>query len=231
MYFIYCFYRICERLQGTPLDAHDLEVGNEGELKEGTLIPLDLTQLDSRKSENEYFYNHDRELLETMRRKAAADKVLQELGAVTGIEDEDVLRTLQRLNYDGQTVVLVDIVPLVQVAWSDGSVNDRERVEIFRLARLSQVVPEDPSWCRLSDWLKNRPSEELFQLTLEALRESLRAASPETREQRMNELVSNCTIVASASGGFWRLWSKISNAEQQAIRQIVDMLEPDASTM
>jgi hypothetical protein len=93
--------------------------------------------LDSRKSENEYFYNHDRELLETMRRKAAADKVLQELGAVTGIEDEYVLRTLQRLNYDGQTVVLVDIVPLVQVAWSDGSVNDRERVEIFRLARLS----------------------------------------------------------------------------------------------
>jgi hypothetical protein len=222
--------RVCEHLQGTRLDAHGLQVGDERELQEGILIPLDLTHLESRKSEEEYFYNHDRELLETIRRQAAADKVIQELGAVTGIEDEDILRTLQQLNFDEQTVVLLGIVPLVQVAWSDGSVNDREREEIFRIAQLAQVVPEDPSWCRLSDWLKNCPSEELFQLTLEALRASFRAASPGTREQRMNELVSNCTVVASASGGLWRLWSKISDAEQLAIRHIVDRLEPNSST-
>ena len=198
--------------------------------QEGILAPLELTHLDSRKVEDEYFYKHDRELLETMRRQDVADKVLHDLAAITGIEDEDTLRTLQRLNYDEQTVVLLGIVPLVQVAWSDGWVNDREREEIFRIAELAQVHPQDPSWRRLSDWLTNRPSEELFQLTLGALRASFQAASPATREQRMNELVSNCTVVASAAGGLWRLWSKISDAEHRAIHQIVDILEPHSPT-
>ena len=45
----------------------------------------------------------------------------------TGVADDEVLRDLEALGYTSDTVMLLHLAPLVQVAWAEGGVSERER--------------------------------------------------------------------------------------------------------
>lgn len=182
---------------------------------------------DLRFKEDEFFYRRDRERLEESRRRAEAERQLLDLCVATSILDPEILRDLQRQEYNPQTVILLEVVPLVQVAWSDGSVNEQERERIYRIARLDGIEEHDPGWRRLAQCLETRPSDEFFRVTLRALRAWLAVLSAEVRGRIERKLLAHCTSVASVSGGFLGLNSKISGAERSAIGEIVAALERD----
>ena len=92
---------------------------------------------ESRQKEDEFFYKRDQELILTARRQAESEAQLRVLSAVTGISGRQILRDLQRFDYNTQTAIPLELMPLIQVAWSDGSVNQQERERIFRIARNS----------------------------------------------------------------------------------------------
>src|SRR5262249_62401333 len=94
---------------------------------------------DSRRREDDFFYRRDRKLILAARRQVDLEAQLRDLSAVTGISDRQILRDLQRFDYNPQTSILLELMPLVQVAWSDGSVNEQERERIFRIARLDGI--------------------------------------------------------------------------------------------
>jgi hypothetical protein len=77
--------------------------------------------------------------------------------------------------------------------------------------------------------LDHRPSEEFFQKTLRAIRDILQALPVEEQKSRKQDLVTNSTQIAKASGGIFGLGSKISEAEQRLIEQIAKELEHDHS--
>ena len=180
---------------------------------------------DSRRKEDDFFYKRDQELILTARRQAESEAQLRDLSAVTGISDRQILRDLQRFDYNTQTAIPLELMPLIQVAWSDGSVNQQERERIFRIARLGGIEDGDPRWHRLAQYLETRPPDEFFRLVLRALRAFLEGLPNEDRGRRERSLIMQCTSVASVSGGFLGLGSKISDAEQSAISEIVTVLE------
>jgi hypothetical protein len=187
--------------------------------------------VDSQRQEDEYFYKRDQELIEAARRRADAEAQLGALGAATGIADRDLLQDLLRLGYNAQTADLLDLMPLVQVAWSDGSVKGHEREQIFRIARLNWIETGDPKWRRLAQCLANRPADEFFDVTLRGLRAALEAMPVEDRARRQSRLLIHCTAVATASGGLLGLGSSISASEQSAISEILAALDSDDSPM
>ena len=163
--------------------------------------------------EEDYFRRKEKEVIEKMRRSAAAEADRRRLGEQAGVADEDVLRDLQELGYTTDTLILLHLVPLIQTAWAEGSVSDRERDLIVQAARARGIEANSSAGQLLNGWLAQRPSEELFEKTLRAIHAILQAASPEVRATSERDLLSRCAAIASASGGimgfsggpvFWR---------------------------
>jgi hypothetical protein len=154
-----------------------------------------------RSLEEQYFRKRDQEIIDKLRERAAAEAELERLGEQAGVADEEILQGLRDLGYTPETVTLLHLVPLVEIAWADGRVSDRERALIVEAARARGVEAGSPADQQLAEWLTSRPSARLFERSLRAIRASLEARPATERETSRAELLSNCTAIASASGG------------------------------
>jgi len=177
-----------------------------------------------RSLEEEYFRRKEKEVIEKMRRKAEADDQRRRLGEQAGLADEEVLRDLQELGYTAETVMLLHLVPLIQTAWAEGGVSQKERDLIVKAARARGVEAGSMADGQLNRWLAQRPSDDLFEKTLRAIRTILQAQSPEARAASERDLVSLATAIASASGGIVG-FGAVSEEERQILARISGELE------
>ena len=102
--------------------------------------------------------------------KPAREADRQKMAEMMGIDDQDVLEALQDLGYTSETIPLLHLVPLVEVAWSEGGVADREREMIFKIAEARGIPPDGVAHEMLSHWLENKPSDKFFDNSLKAIR-------------------------------------------------------------
>ena len=174
--------------------------------------------------EDDYFWRKEKEVIEKMRRNAAAEAERRRLGEQSGVADEEVLRDLQELGYTPETMMLLHLVPLIQMAWAEGSVSDRERDLIVKAARSRGIEAGSSADRQLSSWLTQHPSQELFDKTLRAIRAILQAGSPEANAAGERDLLSLATAIASASGGILG-FGAVSEDERQLLAHISDVLE------
>lgn len=169
--------------------------------------------------EDEYFRRKDRELIEKMRRKAAAEEAERALGTSTGISDPDVLRELQALGFTPETVALLPIVPVLQVAWAEGGVTPVERLLIEKLATARGIAPGSGADAQLMDWLANKPSEEVFRGAARLTQALMNSGSSVVADLRADQLVDYCEQIASASGGIFGL-GRVSPEERTLLASI-----------
>jgi hypothetical protein len=172
------------------------------------------------KKEAEYFHKKERELVEKLRQKAAEVARRHELADATGVADEAILDDLNELGLDRETVRLLHLVPLVEVAWADGEVSLDEKDLILHLADARGVKDESPAREKLLGWLSKRPPRETFEKALRALHAILEAGPEGQAKRAKTSLVDLCKEVASASGGFFGFGTKISDEERAAIEHV-----------
>jgi hypothetical protein len=182
-----------------------------------------------RSLEEEYFHRKEREVIEKMRRNAAEQEERRRLGEQAGVRDEDVLRDLQDLGYTAETVMLLHLVPLIQTAWAESGVSPKERDLIVKAARSRGVAQGSAADAQLQRWLAEKPSDELFEKTLRAIRTILEAQSPEAREASERDLLSLATAIAAASGGIVG-FRAVSEEERQILAHIHEELERGKKT-
>lgn len=178
--------------------------------------------------EEEYFRKQELELIERMRQRTAQENERQELAATLGVTDAEILNTLQEMGYARATVSLLYLVPLVQVAWAEGSVSKSERELILEAARLRGIEAGSAAYEQLIGWLNEQPSEELFERTLRVISALLQALPPEQREASKRDLVAFCTQVAGISGGlagFLSFGGKVCKEERELLERIAAQLE------
>ena len=174
--------------------------------------------------EEEYFRKREQELIDKLRKRAAAEAELHRLGEQAGVADEEILQDLQDLGYTPETVMLLHLVPLVQVAWADGRVSERERALIVEAARARGVESDSPADQQLAQWLASRPPEVLFERNLRAIRALLEARPAAEREASERELLSLSTAIASASGGLLGIGA-VSAEERALLARLSSELE------
>ena len=175
--------------------------------------------------EEGYFRKRDEELIEKLRLSAKAAAERRRLGEAIGVTDERILKDLLELGYTRETVALLHLVPLVQVAWAEGDVSKRERELIMEAAAARGVEAGSASYKKLVEWLQKRPTEGFFQQTLAIIQAILGAQPDEKQEGTKSDLVAYCTRIAEASGGILGLGSKINEAESALLRKIAASLE------
>lgn len=175
--------------------------------------------------EEEYFHKKEKELLEKLRLRMQAEAEREQMAEALGVQDAEILSDLQALGYTRDTVALLHLVPLIQVAWADGDVAERERDLILELAKARGVEERSAAHRQLTDWLTQRPSEEFFQDTLRIVAKLFEAFTPEKQAASKRDLVSYSAEIASISGGILGLGRKISREEREVIERIAAELE------
>jgi hypothetical protein len=174
--------------------------------------------------EEDYFRRKEKELIDKMRVRAAAEEQRRRLGEQAGVADEEVLRDLQDLGYTPETVMLLYLVPVIQTAWAEGGITEKERELIVKAARSRGITEGTPCDQQLNLWLSQRPSEEMFEKSLRAIRTILQAQPADARETSENDLLSLATAIASASGGIVG-FRAVSAEERQILGHISDELK------
>jgi hypothetical protein len=178
--------------------------------------------------EEGYFHRKEAELIEQMRRRVVEQKERADISEASGIVDEEALRSLQELGFTRDTVMLMHLIPLVRVAWSDGKVTSRERDLILEAAVAHGVAEGSPAREKLESWFERRPSEDLFDAALRIVK-VLREAQSEIEGTTPTDLVALCTQVANASGGILGFGRRISRDESAVIERIASELAASKS--
>ena len=177
-----------------------------------------------RANEDEYFRKRDQELVERARLLAKDQAALQLLAEAAGEHDEHILRDLQRLGYTAETVILLHIVPLIEVAFADGVASEPERAAIIKAARARGVEPGSQADRQLVQWLALPPSTVQYDGTLHVLGALLQKRSPDERAVATRDLMDSCAAIAAASGGVLG-FRNISDKERRVVDRILYELE------
>lgn len=173
--------------------------------------------------EEQFFARHERELVERSRREKAESKRRQELAESSGIHDPAVLDRLVALKLEAGTVAALALVPLVEVAWSDGTLHERERAAVLQAAEEAGVTSGTPAHDLLASWLERRPGPDLLAAWTGyagALAEQLGEAE---RKALRHDLLSRARGVAEAAGGILGL-GRISDAEEAMLAELEQAL-------
>ena len=167
--------------------------------------------------EAEYFRRKDAELVGKL--KAVFHKKIekQSIREATGITDEQLLDRLVALNLSGELMTAFELLPIIEVAWADGEVDERERRAILSAAQEQGIEEGSRAYEMLERRLREGPQEDarkIWFLYAEALRKTL---SPQELETFRNDLLDVCRRVAAASGGLLNISFTVSANEKRVI--------------
>ena len=150
--------------------------------------------------EADYFRKENEKLLEKLRQGAKLDDIAKALADKLHLDNQELLARVRELGITLETAPALFLTPLVQVAWAEGSVGNRERDAVLRLARQRDVQEDSPAYAQIVEWLKVRPSDALFDAGLEVIRYGFSVLPPKEQEERIERLIDACHEVAAASG-------------------------------
>src|SRR5215204_915149 len=112
-------------------------------------------------------------------------------------EDDPVVEELRVAGFVTGTVALLDLVPLLQVAWIDGRVSAGERDVIAKAAGRRRLV-FDTARGQLDAWLRIKPPDNVMSASLHALRRALQRLPADAQSQARRGLLDECLAVAGA---------------------------------
>jgi hypothetical protein len=171
----------------------------------------------TRELEDVFFRQRDEELLRALREQAAVQERKKSLADVSGISDDRLLNHLHELDVSGETLAAVSLVPLIVVAWADGSIDAKERSAVLTAAEEQGLEKSHPGHQLLERWLERKPEPRLLEAWkgyVSALSETLDDAEVEAIKAK---ILGRARAVAEAAGGLLGLGSKVSKAEQAVL--------------
>lgn len=142
------------------------------------------------------------------------------LAAASGIADDTVLERLAALGIGPDTTAALSLVPLVAVAWADGSIDEKERRAILSGAEAAGLGKQDVGYQLLERWLAERPSPELLASWKDYTAALSATLSHEARGALKQALLARARAVAEAAGGFLGIGRKVSAAEEAVLNEL-----------
>ena len=179
--------------------------------------------------EEEFFRREDQRLLARLRELRDAETARESLSQATGITNAAVLDKLLALKIQPEIIAALRIVPLVEVAWADGTLDEKERTAVLSGAQEAGIPADSAAYALLDAWLKRRPEPYLlgaWTTLVQGMSESL----PEAEVKRFQaSLMERVGRVAGASGGVLGLGSKVSKQEAAVLQKLSKAFERPTS--
>ncbi len=173
----------------------------------------------TRTMEDAFFYANDQNLIEARRALEQLQETKENLAKVSGIRNEAVLEKLIALDIRPETLATLFAIPLVEVAWADGDMHEKERDELFKFAERAGVRNKNLSPEIMAVWLKQKPDPALMEAWehyIQALSAQLSEAERQTLKQ---DVMADARAVAQAAGGFLG-FGTLSEEERKVLRRL-----------
>ena len=168
--------------------------------------------------ENAYFAANDQFLIDNLRDLQKLKETKENLAAISGIHDTAVLDKLIQLGVQAETLSTLAIIPLVAVAWADGTIDDKERKAILSSLQTAKFATGIQPGV-VEHWLQTKPKPQLLEAWMHYVKALAKELSPQERKAMGDELVGHARQVAEAAGGVLGLGS-VSLAEKAVLEKL-----------
>lgn len=175
----------------------------------------------------EAFFAKQNEVLRQRLHEAGDAKAKREAFATaSGVTDDAVLDKLIAMGIGIETLAALGLVPLVLVAWADGSIDARERSAVLAAVAEIGLGDDSPSYQLLEGWLAKRPAAELLATWKSYIGAISASLDGEARKLLREELLGRARVVAEAAGGILGLGRRVSGAEDAMLRDLEAAFSP-----
>jgi tellurite resistance protein len=158
-------------------------------------------------------------LRKELAKNAAELEEKRKIAASSGTDDLSVADRVKALGFDGDSARVFDLLPLVHVAWADGSIQKAERAAIFRILESRGIEPGSEAFTTIESLLEERPADAFMRESLAVLQEVVGGEPDRTRS-----IVDLCVDVATSAGGFLGLGARVSDDEREVIDEVAKIL-------
>lgn len=169
--------------------------------------------------EEAYFEAENARALKELAKKADQAERRDALRRVVAVRDDAFLDRLIAMDIGPERAMALRLIPLIFVAWADGSLDDAEREAILRSARQEGLVSSELTTRVLRNWLESPPEPRLLQLWKDYVGHIWPRFTADEQWAMRNNLINGLQGVAGASGGFLGM-GKVSKAEQALLDEL-----------
>jgi hypothetical protein len=169
--------------------------------------------------EEEFFRQRERALLERLRGEHARQTARQALASASGISDDVVLTRLVELGIEPDTLLALRLVPLIEVAWADGRLDDRERQAVLSGLETAGLKPGSAAYAIVQGWLASPPPASVLDAWTSYTSALCARLAPGERANLRASVMGQARAVAEAAGGFLGV-GRISQAEEEMLRRL-----------
>jgi hypothetical protein len=174
--------------------------------------------------ENAFFHKRDSDLLQQLRERMERGEAKTKLAEVTGIRDEALLERLVGLQITPETLDALNLAPLVEIAWADGTVHAKQREAVLTAAEQSGVARASMAGRLLVAWLDAKPGPELLQTWKDYVHCQSQRMGREALEALRDDIMDRALFVAEATGGVFG-FHRVARQERAKLDELGDLLE------
>jgi tellurite resistance protein len=176
---------------------------------------------DRRKAlEEQFFQQHEKELVQKLKDAAAKETSRDELQKLTGITDTAVLDALANLKIGGAATLVMSLYPVIEVAWADGSIDAKEKAAIMEASKSIGLEKDTPAYAFLDKWIAEKPELVWHKLWADYVQALVKNMKPDDKALLKATVLGRALTVAEASGGFLGVAFRVSAAEKQAMAKL-----------
>ncbi|QDG53383.1 hypothetical protein FIV42_22345 [Persicimonas caeni] len=177
----------------------------------------------SSEEEDKYFKQRDMEKIAEARREQQLEAIRQQ--EREGVQDvlqssDEVAAEALALGFDSETARVLPLVPLIQMAWADGSVTTAENEKVLELAYRFGIEREGPAHNFLTLLLGEQPSDVFFERVDRVIAHLVEEQPNYWQDKSVVDLARE---VAEASGGFFKLTSPINGDEKKLLDRFAEL--------
>jgi hypothetical protein len=115
-------------------------------------------------------------------------------------EDDPIAGDLHAAGFRLSSIPLLELVPLVEMAWAAGTVSSYAGRVITGAAARRKAI-RDGAYSQLQTWLTFRPADEVFRVARRALRHRLESIDRTLAAATRSSLLSESMLLACPDGG------------------------------
>lgn len=173
--------------------------------------------------EEAFFKKKEEELLKGQKKSThdieMQKKLEQLVESTTGEHNQELVKHLLQIGVRPESWAAISLIPLIEVAWSDGAIEDEEVEAILDSSHKNGIKKGSEAHLLLERWLGERPGEEFFQTWSEYMHALSSRISHEKWMNLRNDIMERTRLIAECAGSLLGLGS-LTPGEEDALAKI-----------
>jgi hypothetical protein len=182
---------------------------------------IDPIEIGRKRLEDAFFIENDKQIIEKQKALKKMRETKASLAKVSGIHNEAVLEKLVELEVRPETLASLAVIPLIEVAWADGSVSKKEETEVLAAAAGMGIKKGGIEHGLLEQWLTHKPPQKMTDAWVHYIQGLGERLTKQEKSALKSELLGQATKIAESSGGVLGV-AAVSKEEKDVIKKMED---------